>query len=316
MLKKTIVYASVTIAALIIFDIALYFVYPDVSALKKENPGKTGFMEYREREWAIKGVRKTITQKWVTLRRISPYLIKAVIIAEDDKFWRHEGFDFEAMQQALEKDIEKRQFKAGGSTISQQLAKNLYLSPSKNPIRKIKEAIITWRMERALSKRRIVELYLNVAEWGDGIFGIEAAARHYYGKRASGLDPEEAARLAAVLPNPRRFIANGNSKYVQNRSARIYQIMVARGIVIPEFEEVMAEPEENTKDIAAETPSSKATTGGITPPSGEEAQNKSSEGSNLKMENQTPPAAAAPESGNVNSTAPVQGGGMGTEGAN
>ena len=143
------------------------------------------------------------------------------------------------MQKALEKDIKAKKFKLGGSTISQQLAKNLFLSPSRNPIRKIREALITWRMERVISKKRILELYLNVAEWGDrGIFGIEAASRHYYGKSASALGPEEASRLAAVLPNPRKFHPLGNSRYVANRSGLIYDIMIRRGIVLPELEEV------------------------------------------------------------------------------
>ena len=165
--------------------------------------------------------------------------MKAVIIAEDDKFWSHEGFDFEAMQKALEKDIKKKTFKAGGSTISQQLAKNLYLSPAKNPIRKVKEAILTWRIERQLSKRRIMELYLNVAEWGDGMFGVGAAARRYYGKSAGSLGPREAAELAAALPNPRRFNPDINSRYAAGRAERIYQIMVRRGIVIEEYNEVI-----------------------------------------------------------------------------
>ena len=118
-------------------------------------------------------MKKKVNQQWISLNRISPYAVKAVIIAEDDKFWAHEGFDFEAIQKAVEKDIKKKQFKAGGSTISQQLAKNLYLTPSKNPIRKIKEAILTWRLERNLSKRRIIELYLNVAEWGTASSGLK-----------------------------------------------------------------------------------------------------------------------------------------------
>jgi monofunctional biosynthetic peptidoglycan transglycosylase len=166
-------------------------------------------------------------------------LTKAVIIAEDDKFWLHEGFDFEAMQKALGKDIKKKKFQAGGSTISQQLAKNLYLSPAKDPIRKIKEAILTWRLERQLTKRKIIELYLNVAEWGDGIFGIEAAAQNHYGKHASELNAHEAAKLASILPNPRRYKPEGTSRYVENQSDRIYKIMVRRGIVIPEYEEVI-----------------------------------------------------------------------------
>jgi monofunctional biosynthetic peptidoglycan transglycosylase len=316
MLKKTIFYSSAVIIALIICDVALYFVYPNVAALKKEAPRKTAFMEYREKEWATEGIPKTITQKWVPLKRISPYLIKAVIIAEDDKFWQHEGFDFEAMQKAFEKDIKKRQFKTGGSTISQQLAKNLYLSPSKNPIRKIKEAIITWRMERTLSKRRIVELYLNVAEWGDGIFGIEAAARHYFSKHASNLSPEEAARLATILPNPRRFNPVGDLKYVQNRSARIYRIMVARGVVIPEYEEVMSAPEEKIEVTAAGTLAGVTGTAGITPPSKDSAQENPSYEPRQETEKTNPADAASPDAAGSSPSVPHPGEGAGNEGNN
>jgi len=195
-----------------------------------------------------------------------------VIIAEDDKFWRHDGFDYAAMQQALKKDIEKGEFKAGGSTISQQLAKNLYLTPSKNPVRKIKEAIYTWRLEHTLSKKRIVEIYLNVAEWGDGIFGIEAAARHHYGKHASALGAEEAARLATVLPNPRRFVPTGNSRYIRYRSASIYRIMVRRGIVIPEYEEVMNAPDDAPPAAASDALASEVNTTGIMQPYSEGTQ--------------------------------------------
>jgi len=237
--------------------IGFHFIYPDVSRLKKENPKKSAFMEYREAEWARDGKKYRIRQVWVPYGAISPYLIKAVLIGEDDKFWQHEGFDYEAMQKAIEKDIKAKKFKLGGSTISQQLAKNLYLSPSKNPVRKIREAIITLRMEKTLTKKRLLELYLNVAEWGEaGIFGIEAAARHYYGKSASALGPEEASRLAAVLPNPRKFNPLGSSRYVVNRSGLIYNIMVRRGMVVPEFDEVQknspASPEE--QGVPAVTP--------------------------------------------------------------
>jgi monofunctional biosynthetic peptidoglycan transglycosylase len=207
-------------------------------------------MQYRENVWQKKGIKRKITNIWVPLSRVSPYVMKAVIIAEDDKFWSHDGFDFEAMQKALEKDIKKKKFNAGGSTISQQLAKNLYLSPAKNPVRKIKEAILTWRMERQLSKRRIMELYLNVVEWGDGIFGIEAAARKNYGKGAAELTAHEAATLAVVIPNPRRYKPNGTSRYVENQSERIYQIMVRRGIVIPEYDDVISEKDENNSETS------------------------------------------------------------------
>jgi monofunctional biosynthetic peptidoglycan transglycosylase len=225
-------------SAFIIY-VSFYLIIPDVSKLKKVNPRKTSFMKYREREWQEKGKQIRLRQQWVPLSRISPYLIKAVIIAEDDKFWSHEGFDFEAIQKAMEKDLKARKFKVGGSTISQQLIKNLYLTPAKNPFRKLKEAILTWRIERSLSKKRIIEIYLNVVEWGEGIFGIETAARYYYGKSAAALNPEEAARLAVILPNPKKFNPLGNSRYVAKRAGVIYNIMVKRRIVIPVFEEVM-----------------------------------------------------------------------------
>ena len=220
----------------------IFFFYPEVTRYEKENPRRTSFMDYREQEAQREGNKLLIRQQWVPLNRISPYLIKAVTIAEDDKFYQHEGFDFEAIQLALEKNIKAGKFKAGGSTISQQLAKNLYLTPSKNPVRKVKEAILTWRLERTLSKKRIMELYLNVVEWGEGIFGAEMAARTWYGKPAAALGPEEAARLAVVLPNPRKYNPRSGSKYVANRSRIVYNIMVRRGIVIPVYEEIMTEP--------------------------------------------------------------------------
>ena len=245
MVKKWSIRVFFLILSAFVLSIAVYFVYPDVSALRKANPKKSAFMKYRESEWQQQGKKKKIVQRWVPLSQISPYVIKAVIIAEDDKFWSHEGFDFDAMQKALEKDLKEKKFKVGGSTISQQLAKNLYLSPSKNPIRKIMEAVLTWRLERNLSKKRIIEIYLNVAEWGDGLFGVEAAAQHYYGKPASDLSAMESARLAAVLPNPRRYDPTGSGRYVAYRSELIYQIMVRRGIVIEEYDDVINEPGEN-----------------------------------------------------------------------
>jgi monofunctional biosynthetic peptidoglycan transglycosylase len=231
--------------ALLIFAAILIVLYlafiPGVSHLAKENPKKTAMMEYREAEWAAKKNKRKIYHVWVPYSRISPYMAKAAIIAEDDKFWQHEGFDLEAIQKAIEKDLKAGKLKSGGSTISQQLAKNLYLTPTKSPIRKIREAVITWKLERSLSKRRILELYLNVAEWGEGIFGVEAASRHHFGKPASELTAMEAARLAAVLPNPRRFNASGDQRFVANRANVIYRIMVRRGVAIPEFEEIQAE---------------------------------------------------------------------------
>ncbi len=242
---------------LLILPFLLYFLFvPGISKLRKENPKKTALMEFREKESKEKGKRSRINQIWVPLSNISPYLVKAVLIAEDDKFWTHEGFDYEAIERAFEEDIKAGRFKFGGSTISQQLARNLYLSPAKNPLRKMREAIITWRLEKILSKRRILELYLNLAEWGEGIFGVEAASRHYFEKPSSELLPQEAARLAAVLPNPRRYNAAGDQRYVVNRSNAIYNIMIQRGIVIPEYEEATTsvEEENSTTPGNIETP--------------------------------------------------------------
>jgi len=228
---------------LILGSIIFYSFYPDIARLKRVNPGRTAFIEYREREWKSQGRKIVIKKRWVPFSRISPYLLKATIIAEDDKFWRHKGFDFDAIEKAIEKDLRDGSFKVGASTISQQLVKNLYLSPSKNPARKFTEALLTWRMERTLSKRRILELYLNVAEWGEGIFGVEAASLHYYGKSSALLTPQEAARLVAVLPNPRRYQVNGNSRYVDRRARLIYRVMMRRGIVVEDYEEAVKEPQ-------------------------------------------------------------------------
>lgn len=220
----------------------LYFLLmPDLSKLNKENPKKTALIEYREKASKEKGKPYKMNQQWVPLSKISSYLVKAVLIAEDDKFWKHEGFDYEAIQKAIEKDLKAKKYKVGASTITQQLVKNLYLSPEKSLIRKISEALITWRMEKVLPKKRILELYLNVVEWGEGIFGVEAASRYYFGKPSSQLTPQEAARLASVLPNPRKYNPVGDQRYVINRSNLIYSIMIQRGIVIPEYKEIYKE---------------------------------------------------------------------------
>ncbi|MEZ0343430.1 MAG: monofunctional biosynthetic peptidoglycan transglycosylase [Caldimicrobium sp.] len=224
------------------------FLYPlliPLEHLKKENPKITAMMKYRLKQWEKEGKKIKIKQSWVPLKRISPYLIKAVLIAEDDKFYRHSGFDLEAIQKALEKNLKEGKIKYGGSTITQQTAKNLFLSPSKNPIRKIQEAILAYRLEKTLSKRRILEIYLNIAEWGPGIFGIEAASRFYYHKPASTLTPWEVARLAAVLPNPLKYNPLSNSPYIEKRSRLIYFIMKKRGVIKEEYEREL-ESEEKT----------------------------------------------------------------------
>ncbi|MCS7214861.1 MAG: monofunctional biosynthetic peptidoglycan transglycosylase [Thermodesulfovibrio sp.] len=207
----------------------------DVSSLRKKNPQLTSMMEYRIKQWEKEGKKIHIKKIWTPVDRISPYLIKAVLIGEDDKFYQHSGFDIEAIKKAIEKDIKEKKLKYGGSTITQQLAKNLYLNPSKNPVRKIQEAIITLRLEKTLSKKRILEIYLNVAEWGEGIFGAEAASRYYFGKSASELTALEAAKLAASLPNPIKYSPVGDSKFIERRTNLIYFIMQKRGIIKEEY---------------------------------------------------------------------------------
>jgi len=217
-----------------------YSLVVDVSSLKKKNPELTAMMKYRIKQWERDGKKIKIKKIWIPVNRVSPYLVKAVLIGEDDKFYSHSGFDIEGIKKAIEKDIKEKKLKYGGSTITQQLAKNLYLNPSKNPVRKIQEAIITWRIENTLSKKRILEIYLNIAEWGEGIFGAEAASRHYFGKSASELTAIEAARLAASLPNPIKYSPVGNSRFIEKRTNLIYFIMQKRGIIKEEY----TEPEE------------------------------------------------------------------------
>ena len=181
----------------------LYLTLPDVRALKTTNPPTTAFMELRDREAREKGLQPRRLQRWVGYSHISQDLKRAVLVSEDAAFWQHEGVDVEQLQESLEKDWARMQFARGGSTITQQLAKNLYLSPSKNPVRKLRELVIARRLEAELKKARIFELYLNVIEWGDGIYGVEAASRVYFRLSADELGPEESALLAAAIINPR-----------------------------------------------------------------------------------------------------------------
>ncbi|MEK6601108.1 MAG: monofunctional biosynthetic peptidoglycan transglycosylase [Candidatus Binatota bacterium] len=176
---------------------------PDVSLLRRKNPATTALIELRNKEYREKRLKPERQQIWVSYDALSENLKKAIILSEDASFFSHKGVDLFELKEAVKEDWEKGKFKRGGSTITMQLAKNLYLSPSKSPLRKLREIVIALQLEQALSKRRIFEIYLNVIEWGNGIYGAEAAARHYFSKPASDLDPEEAATLAALLPSPR-----------------------------------------------------------------------------------------------------------------
>lgn len=232
--RKILKWTLLVIVAVLLLGVGYNLVFPDISRLKKEAPKMTAFMKYRQQMSRKAGKNPGIAWTWMPLDKISPYLVQAVVVSEDDKFWSHKGFDFEAIKTALGKDIRNKTWRYGGSTITQQLAKNLFLSPSKNPIRKIREVILTWRLESKLSKKRILELYLNVVEWGAGIFGAEAASQRYYGKPASDLSPQEAAHLAVVLPSPRRYNPLSGSDYIEDRAREVLDIMVKRGIVAPE----------------------------------------------------------------------------------
>jgi monofunctional biosynthetic peptidoglycan transglycosylase len=168
-------------------------------------PGETAFMTMREAEQREHGKSAHRIYQWVPYERISPELKRAMIAAEDAKFVEHEGFDWEGIQLAMDKNFRRGRVVAGGSTITQQLAKNLFLSSQRSYWRKAEEAVITLMLEALLDKRRIFELYLNVIEWGNGVFGCEAASRRYFGVGAKDLDASQAARLAAMAPNPRYY---------------------------------------------------------------------------------------------------------------
>jgi monofunctional biosynthetic peptidoglycan transglycosylase len=187
----------------------------------KFNPSSSAFMEDRLEVIQEDRPDAELKYKWVDYEKISNHLKRAVIASEDAKFLDHEGFDWDGIQKAYEKNLRKGKIVAGGSTISQQLAKNLFLSTKRTPWRKGQEAIITIMLENVMSKRRILEIYLNVIEWGNGVFGAEAAARHYYKTSAAGLSKGQAARLAAMIPNPRFYDKHQYTRYLNRRTGTI-----------------------------------------------------------------------------------------------
>jgi monofunctional biosynthetic peptidoglycan transglycosylase len=200
-----------------------------VRGLAKTNPGKTSVMRQREREAEKAGRRPRSQQAFVPLSRISRHLVHAVLASEDQKFFGHEGVDWEAIQKSLEEDRKKRRFARGGSTITQQLAKNLFFTTHKSLLRKARELVAARWLEEDLSKARILELYLNVIEWGDGVYGAEAAARRYYGKPAAALTADEAAGLAGMIPNPRRINPRVNPAAFGRAQRRVVWLMASAG---------------------------------------------------------------------------------------
>ena len=199
-----------------------------IFSLETNNPPKTALMQQRMEEARAKGKKLNIDHRWVSLARVPKHVRKAVLIAEDARFYSHAGIDWHEVGKSFETNWEKGRIVRGGSTITQQLAKNLYLSTARDPIRKFKELLIAWMLEATLSKKRILELYLNIIEWGRGIFGIESAAQRYFHKSASQLTREQAARLAAVIPSPLRRNPIELTPFLEKKKDVILQRMATR----------------------------------------------------------------------------------------
>jgi monofunctional glycosyltransferase len=223
LLRKAARGVVVALAVLFGYGAYVYLSTPDVRRLRTDNPSSTAFMELRAREARAKGQKPAKEQRWVPYRRISQNLVRAVLVTEDAKFWKHDGLDYEQIKESMEVNLERGEFARGASTITQQLAKNLYLSPSKNPVRKLRELLIARRLEAELSKARILEIYLNVIEWGDGVYGAEAAARRYFGKSAAQLSQPESALLAAAIANPRVMNPGQPTARLRRRQAMVLQ---------------------------------------------------------------------------------------------
>lgn len=221
------VWSRVVLAGLfLIFLVHNTMVVIEIFRLRESNPATTSFIEARIKQAEARGEALKREQQWVSYDEISPNLARAVLVGEDWRFFSHSGLDLFAILRAIEENWDLKRIEKGGSTISQQLAKNIFLSSTKNPVRKLYEALITYEMEWILGKRRILEIYLNVVEWGDGIYGAEAAARHYFNTSAASLNSEQAALLGAILPNPRE--AFNPEKYpdrVRDRSAWVLSLM-------------------------------------------------------------------------------------------
>lgn len=199
--------------------------WPNVAVLARHNPETTAFIERWRAERRAEGKPDRPDWRWVPYAAISPALKRAVLVSEDINFFSHHGFAVHEMKEALEQAVQDRELPRGASTITQQVAKNLWLSPSYDPLRKVKEAILTWQLERDLDKRRILEIYLNVAEFGEGTYGAEAAARRYFGVAASDLSDEQGAELAACLPSPDRWYPGSASRIARRRTEIILRRM-------------------------------------------------------------------------------------------
>ena len=226
--RKLLGFAAALVAAMFVAVQAWF--YAQVLWLRSHDPAQSAFMQERLVQLREHDPKAWLQHRWVPYARISANLKRAVVAAEDAKFLDHQGFDWEAIQKAIEKNEREGRVVAGASTISQQLAKNLFLSGERTWARKGEEALITWMLENTLSKRRILELYLNFAEWGEGIFGAEAAARHHFGVSAAALTSEQSAWLAAILPSPMRYDRGYTTRYLTGRVRTILARMPAAQI--------------------------------------------------------------------------------------
>lgn len=217
--------SRILLGLLLLFLCWNVWIFGHVLWWRTHNPAETAFMEEQLDKLQQKNPDAELRYRWVSYGQISPNLKRALIASEDAKFLGHEGFDWEGIQTAWEKNLQKGRIVAGGSTISQQLAKNLFLSSKRTPWRKLEEALITVMLEAVMEKRRIFEVYLNVIEWGNGVFGAEAAARYYFKTNAAGLGAAQAAKLAAMVPNPRYYDKRRNDPRLLRKAAIIQRRM-------------------------------------------------------------------------------------------
>jgi monofunctional biosynthetic peptidoglycan transglycosylase len=223
--------AEILLVATALALLVLWCSIPDTSRLASQNPTSTAFIDLRRDRAAADGKPWKLDWRWRPLGKISRYLRAAVIYAEDARFYSHEGVDWDAIESALDKNLATGGFSVGGSTITQQLAKNLYLSPSRSLLRKAREMLIAFSLEEHLTKQRILELYLNIAEWGDGVFGAEAASRKWFGHSAQSLSPSEAARLAIALPNPFTRNPSVHTEELRKKAVRIIRLYRIQGLI-------------------------------------------------------------------------------------
>jgi monofunctional biosynthetic peptidoglycan transglycosylase len=252
------------VAAVVLIGGYEWITFPDVTELATKAPATTAFMEQRKAELRAAGKSDAIEYHWVPYARISPYLRRGVLVAEDDTFYEHGGVDVKALQEAIRKDWERKKATHGGSTITQQLAKNLYLSPSRNPLRKVKEYFIARSLENHLTKKRILELYMNVVEMGERVYGAEAAARFYFHTSAAALSPSQAALLAGCLPNPRIMNPAAPNKRLRFRQRMVLSRMRRWGYLFEK--EVLTEKKPVAVAPATETTATVDTALQQTPP--------------------------------------------------